>query len=586
MNDIRQIMRSRLSQEDQDALRAVYAPVIVGVPPQDACKHLCVAPDGEIRVYGVAKEHADPEEEGRRVYLSSVDCGLSWKRRNVPENALGEATYSPEAGLYMQCYPQEGRKTYPANYPSPKDGCYVLLNRAGYDALAEKIVRLYDKTLHFQKLPYYIARRKRWLIAAEYRREDLEKFIVVAISDDDGASWRVQELPHAPRFEAAPPHEGTRWQDYSCEPTVVELSDGTLLMHERTSLDFHYMRLSHDGGESWSAPEPSIFHGTLTMPVLYKFSDGRILHFWCNTQPLPELNHETQWPPLSRDEKSGVWEDVFTNRDANHLAISEDDGRSWKGFRELYLNDLRNRTDFRSTGGVDSRDKSVHQGEMLELPFGKVLISFGQNAAARKMAIFDPAWLYETARTEDFRYGLDHVTTHMYVRSNSGGYRGFSGHCAWNRLSGALLCPDPDGNFEEALLIARVHDERLMSEKQGAVWNFPAARRGHVDIRLRVRGAGVRVCLTDHWYNACDETVGDFAPVRFDIADVEKDSWIDARIDYDECAARLSLNGVLAAEKPLHCSAPYGLCYVHIQTLAEKEDFDGTLIKRLSMAAE
>ena len=90
------------------------------------------------------------------------------------------------------------------------------------------------------------------------------------------------------------------------------------------------------------------------------------------------------------------------------------------------------------------------------------------------MMIFDPQWLYETARAENFRYGLDHVTTHMYVRSNSGGYRGFSGHCSWNRLPGALLCQDPDGNFEEALLIARVHDERLMFEKQGAVWNFPA----------------------------------------------------------------------------------------------------------------
>ena len=101
-----------------------------------------------------------------------------------------------------------------------------------------------------------------------------------------------------------------------------------------------------------------------------------------------------------------------------------------------------------------------------------------------------------------------------------------------------------------------------------------------------MRGAGVRVCLTDHWYNACDETVGDFAPVRFDVADVEKEKWIDARIDYDESAARLSLNGAPAAEAPLRGSTPYGLCYVHIQTLAEEEDFAGTLIKKLSMAAD
>ena len=117
MSDVRQAMLARLSDEDRDALRAIYAPVIVGVPPQNACKYLCAAPDGEIRVYGVQKEPDDPEREGKRVYLSSTDCGLSWKQHIVPENALGEATYSPETGLYMQCYPQEGRKTYPADYP-------------------------------------------------------------------------------------------------------------------------------------------------------------------------------------------------------------------------------------------------------------------------------------------------------------------------------------------------------------------------------------------------------------------------------------------------------------------------------------
>lgn len=557
-----------------------------GVPPRDACKHMCVTDEGEIRVYGVDKEQAEPDAEGVRVYLSSTDCGLSWKKHIAPERSLGPASHDRQSGLYMTYFPEEGQKSSPAGYPDPQSGSYAVLNHGGYDAPAEKFVRLSDRVFLFQKQPYYLAGRNRWLIVAEYRYPNLEKFIEVMISDDDGETWRVQELPHAPVFEVKPPHQGVRWQDYSCEPTVTELSDGTLLMHERTSQDFHYMRLSHDGGETWSAPRPSIFHGTLTMPVLHRLSDGRILHFWCNNQPLPELNHEEQWPPLGEDEKNGTWEDVFTNRDVNHLAISEDDGRSWIGFRELYLNDLRNRADFRSVGGADSRDKSVHQGEMLELPFGKVLISFGQNAAARKMAIFDPGWLYEKKRSENFRLGLEHVTTHLYVRSNSGGYRGFSGHCAWNRTNGALLYPDPDGNFEEALLIGRVHDERLLFEKQGVVWNFPAARRGRVSIRLRRQGAGVRICLMDHWYNACDETVGDFAPVCFDAGDVPMSAWSDVEIDYDEHEARLICNGMLCRTQALKGETPYGLCYLHIQTLAEEEDFEGTLIKRLDMTAK
>ena len=67
---------------------------------------------------------------------------------------------------------------------------------------------------------------------------------------------------------------------------------------------------------------------------------------------------------------------------------------------------------------------------------------------------------------------------------------------------------------------------------------------------------------------------------------MERDRWIDARIDYDETTARRSRNGAPVAEAPLRCPAPYGLRYVHIQTLAEEEDFAGTLIKALSMAAD
>ena len=36
MSDVRQAMLARLSDEDRDALRAISAPVIVGVPPQNA----------------------------------------------------------------------------------------------------------------------------------------------------------------------------------------------------------------------------------------------------------------------------------------------------------------------------------------------------------------------------------------------------------------------------------------------------------------------------------------------------------------------------------------------------------------------
>jgi len=36
----------------------------------------------------------------------------------------------------------------------------------------------------------------------------------------------------------------------------------------------------------------------------------------------------------------------------------------------------------------------------------------------------------------------------------------------------------------------------------------------------------------------------------------------------------------------MHGDAPYGLCYLHIQTLAEAADFDGTLIREMNMHAK
>lgn len=585
MSDRIDVMRSLLTEADAAQLQRIFAPQIMTVPPTDAGKHLCIMPDGEIRLYGFANRFA-PDDEGDRVYIASTDCGLSWKTHNVPDGALGEATQNPATGRWIACYPQEGRYTYPADYPG--NGCYAAINSTGPDAPPEKYVKLSDNVFHFQKQAMYLESLGRWFIFAEYRHPNLEKFIQVCYSDDDGDTWHVQELEkHAPHFPITPPHKGSRWQDCSCEPTVAELSDGTLWMLERTAQDYHYQRFSHDGGATWSDPEPSIFHGTLTMPVLQKLRDGRLIFFWCNNQPMPETDKETIWPPLGSGEKDGTWEDVFTNRDANHLAISADDGKTWRGFREMYLNPLRNRADYRSVGGADSRDKSVHQGEMLELPFGKVLISFGQNAAVRKVAVFDPDWLLETGREENFRLGTDNISTHMYIRSNSGSFRGFSGHCAWNRVQGAILCQDPDGNFEEALQICRTEDPRLVYPKQGAVWNFPAAVRGEVRIRLQVMGSGLALSLADHWFNACDDTVPTQAQFTWNIRDNGRNGWHDISIRYDteEGQAAVFLDGVEAVILPMAHPAPYGICYLHMQSLADGTDYDGTIVKSLSMRA-
>ena len=583
-----QSMLDRLSESDTALLKAIYAPQVVAVQPTDASRNLCVTPDGEIRIYGTINKK-EPTDAGTAVYIASRDCGLSWKTHLIhSDKSLGAAGYNPDTGRYINAYPNEYRKERWQAFR--ESGTWAVLSDKGFDDEDCRYVRLTDKHIHILKKPIYIEEFRRWFIPGEYNTPDRHKQVTLFTSDDDGESWQMQMLPHTPAFEVKPPHKNVRWQQYSCEPTIVYTGGDSLMMIVRTSQDYHYIHYSDDRGNTWTDPAPSPFHGTITMPVLEKLSDGRIVFFWCNNQPMPERDPDTIFPPPDATARAGIWEDVFTNRDANHLAISEDNGKSWRGFRELFLNEIRNHADFRSIGGVDSRDKSVHQAEILELPYNKLLVSFGQNRIARKVVILDLDWLYETERQEDFRLGLGNVTTHMYLHSNLCGYKGFSGHCAYNRTNGALLMPDPAGNFEEVLQICRIEDERLVYKKQGAVWNFPASSKGKVSVRFMIRGAGIAVSLTDHWYNACDDTVRAeaFCSLPITAADTAADVWHDLDIRYDTEAGSASvyLDGILWQTLKARSVFPSGLCYLHLQTLAEEEDQAGTLIKHMKKTIE
>jgi hypothetical protein len=223
----------------------------------------------------------------------------------------------------------------------------------------------------------------------------------------------------------------------------------------------------------------------------------------------------------------------------------------------------------------------------LELPYNKLLVSFGQNAAVRRVVILDLDWLYETDRDENFRFGLGNLSTQMYVRSNLGNYRGFSGHCAYNRTSGAFLLPDPDGNFEEVLRIARIEDENLVYKKQGAVWNFPATREGRVTVRLMRLGAGVRISLTDRWINPADESVTSSAFFYLDTDTLSRGEWHEVELSYDTVKRLVGvrIDGTVAGEYSALCESENGLSYLHLQTLATSQDTEGTLIKRLEKRA-
>ena len=213
----------------------------------------------------------------------------------------------------------------------------------------------------------------------------------------------------------------------------------------RTSQDFHYQAFSKDGGQTWGESEPSPFYGTITMPTLGRLADGRLLLFWCNTTPLPE-----------KEGTDGVWDDVFTNRDVTHVAVSDDDGKTWKGFRELYMDPMRNDTDYAVHGG--GIDRGVHQAQFVEVAPGKVLASIGQHPLHRAMMMFDVNWLYEKSRFNDFTDSLSQWSTFNYMN-------GIKGHCAYNRIQGCMLEPHPRKEGRQVLHLTYRPDASLVADE-------------------------------------------------------------------------------------------------------------------------
>jgi hypothetical protein len=445
------------------------------------------------------------------------------------------------------------------------------------------------------RLPLALRQRHRWVQPIQHAAQSPTQPGVL-LSDDDGRTWREVMLPSPPAHRVEWPDAGVRWQNYGCEPTVVELTSGRLWMLIRTSLDRHYEAFSDDAGETWTTPAPSRFYATITMPLVFRMSDGRLLVVWNNSTPLPELNHDSQ-PGLNRSEREGTSEDFFTNRDVLHAAVSTDDGRTWRGFRELYLNERRNDNDFRASGGnAASLDKSIHQSQAVELPEKKILLAFGQHPLCRRLMIFDPDWLLAKQRVDDFSLGLGGWSVQYYLKSVPGNFRGVSGHCAYNRRAGASLVPHPDGLPREVLQVARHPDPRLVHEAQGAVWNFPCWARGSLKLRLRIpQGSqGTQICLVDRWFNPVDPVVSHFAQhvLRLDAAGrintipcLKPDAWADLEVQWEPAAARFRVAEGEWHALPQVFPTRNGISYLHLQSAASKADPYGVLIESVAASS-
>lgn len=562
----------------------IAPPRVVAIPPTYAVRDLCRTADGEIRHYGWKR--VDGRQQA--VYIASRDEGERWLEHDAEDGDVGAMVQSPWSGdwVYFKLEGHEGRTVL------------VRSRRGPGDTAPEKRDTGWTKLELRQMVA--MKSRPRWVAAFSdvTCRNDECYHAVIAFSDDDGRTWtRVDIAPVPGVVRMHPDDKRPHWFNDGCEPSVAELPDGSLLMALRTSGEHVAFCRSYDGGETWSEGAPDeTFWAANTMPLLFPLSDGRLLFFWNNTQILPTRD-VSEVPELANDLGAlrGNWEVVFTNRDALHAAISSDGGKTWKGFREIALNEIRNATDFRELGlGEDEEfDKSVHQSQALELADGRVLLAYGQNSASRRIMIFDPDWLLETERSEDFRRGLCKVSHHLYVKSLSGGWRGWAGHCAWNRLPAAVMArlPDTDASTRrEALWLVKVDDPRLVVNRPGVVWNFPAARKGRVRIACRIEGEGFRLTLADHWMNPCETCGLARSPYSRAVtpAELVPGAWHELDVVWDEDAgtAILFVDGRQLDAQSMAWCPKAGLSYLHLQLLAEGPDLGGCYFLSFSQRAD
>ncbi len=541
----------------------ISPPRIVATPPADAGRGLIRVGNTEIRHY--------PGKDGTH-FLQSLDNGETWKSVASPASYPNATCMSKESPAITQSPITREFIRFEPLYrgKNPIDGLYQT--KGGIDGQWNLIT---DDDGNGIK-PGGILRSPLWV-------NDNKRIIIPGhgggcwtwFSDDQGKSWirsnKLQSPPHKPGGI----HQGARWNHGMVEATIAELKNKKLWLIARTAQDQHYQSFSEDFGQTWSQAEPSRFWGTITMPTFHRLKDGRLLFLWSNTTALPEVE---------RIPKRGG-EDVFTNRDTIHAAISEDDGKTWIGFRELILDEHRNNENYAITKG--SNDRGKHQSEIIQLDENRVLYSCGQHPIHRRLMIMDLRWLYEKERSSDLAQDKTRDwSTHQYIDK-------IAGHCGYNRKPGAQI-------HNNALHILRIEDSNLTNPNQGATWNFPSGHSGKITTQIRLEEGnqnGLQIALVDRWFNPTDPTVDQLANY---LLKIDKDgkassgeqlltpgnthkltlSWQNdkksASIQIDNTPVDLTL--------PLSQPCPNGISYIHFYNPATQTDLNGFSILKIHAA--
>ncbi|HXG23834.1 MAG TPA: exo-alpha-sialidase, partial [Chthonomonadales bacterium] len=326
------------------------------------------------------------------------------------------------------------------------------------------------------------------------------------------------------------------------EPVVIERKDGRIWMLIRTQLGRFYESFSKDGVE-WTPAHPTNILSSESPAGLIRLKDERILLLWNNCLRFPY---------------------AYGGRHVLHAAISDDEGRTWRGCREI----LRDR--FAENPLPSNHDVGVSYPYPLLTKDGKVLFTLWVDTSRteRALTLLDPAWLDETVQKDDFSRGLEQ----------------------WSVFGtkGVKLATHPEKSGAKVLQIRKTH----FDWPAAAVWNFPAGAKGRLRMRIRIHPgfAGALLGLTDHFSVPFDMEDRFYNLFNLEIGPegqlpggkwLKPGRWHELQFDWDcdkrEC--RVSVDGQKAVTLPLTRLTAAGVNYLRLRSTTERTDNAGMLIE-------
>lgn len=378
---------------------------------------------------------------------------------------------------------------------------------------------------------------------------------VIEYSDDGGASWQLSASKLT-----SPCYEGYNGSNEgACEPCFEERRDGSIWMLMRTQAGCLYESFSKDNGTTWSAAAPSRFRTSTGPANLLRHRDGRLVLTWNNCELPPK--HD------------GVG--VYGGRDALHSAISSDEGRTWQGFREIYLDHRRN----------DNPSASGDRGTAYPLAAfteeGQIVVLAGQGKGGRNPILVDPEWITATSAECDFHDGLAQWSVYQHIGPAKRWWRA--------RRIGCELIETPAESGTHSLHVRHAASEEAEapSEPDTAVWNFPNGWRGDLTARIRFPAGsqGAIFSLNDRFFDPSN-TLGEDAAVfqaRVTPENTQPDTWHTLSLRWDlgrgECEYRLDEK--LISKLPMHARTLNGVSYVRIRSAAKTPDPHGIILRHV-----